>query len=683
MGVQMASDGAFTAGTLLGGRFELHGVVGRGGTGTVMLATDWLRSERVALRIVHPHLAADPATADVLQREVQSASVLHSEAALVPNDLHEADGVLALSMPFHPGQTLTERIATSGPMPHPDVRALGIRIGTALAEAHRVGLLHRDVTANNVLVGDRPNDAVLTDFGLSRIVGHTRSTALLGTAGYAAPEVYAGERANPRSDLYGLGAVLYLAVTGRPPFDPDTPMVALKQQIDESHPGVRALRPDCPADLADTIERLLRADPAKRPQGARDVVDALERREATGAEPRPVARGSSSDSEVSTCRPGRSRCGSGSAPRTVDGGSACVGCPRARCPPPRTRSRAGDATSSGGSATRSGCPRRRPRAPRIGCCTPSPTRPASLLRRSCRARSCCRAGSAWWTRPIGPPRAGWRTRRRRSASGRRSLPIDIRAISMRQVWTWYTVAVTLGWSLLPFLQPHLGYGYFATVFAITVGVPILAQQVEPRRPPGLDSAGIAFRADLRGALRSGVAPVPRFPTEAAPVAAPVVGRPSPRHGAPERRSVVLKRRADRRWTRSTPRRPRRSPGHRPERSPVHRPRPPGAGEGPRRRTSIGSSPRRGPPRRRADRDAPVPPGSARHLGPGRREPRTRRAGAAPAGARGARGEPGGGRAAGGAARGEHRAAVGDREHRVPGPAGAAVATGAAVGAPSS
>lgn len=265
---------AFAPGAVLGGRFELHGVVGRGGTAEVWLATDRLRGERVALKLVHPHLAADPDTRRRLRREVQAASVLRSAAALGPHDLHELDGVWALSMPFHPGQTLTERVAANGPMTPAEVRALGIRVATALADAHRAGVLHRDVTANNVLVGDRVEDSVLTDFGLSRVLGGGRSTGLLGTAGYAAPEVYAGNRADPRSDLYGLGAVLYLALTGKPAFDPRDPMGALKAQLEDR--PVRIPASSGPPDLIALIESLLRPDPALRPQGATEVLDALQ-----------------------------------------------------------------------------------------------------------------------------------------------------------------------------------------------------------------------------------------------------------------------------------------------------------------------------------------------------------------------------------------------------------------------
>lgn len=285
-----SAEGPLQSGRVLGGRFELHGVIGRGGTAVVWLATDRLRRERVALKVLHPHLVADPGARRRLEREVNAAAVLRSDAALTPFDVHEIDGHLALSLPFHAGQTLTERVATRGALSAEDARQLGVRVATALADAHRVGVLHRDVTANNVLVGDDVTRSVLTDFGLARLQGASRSTALLGTAGFAAPEVYAGERADPRSDLYGLGCVLYLAITGKPAFDARDPMGALRRQLDESYPAIERLAPRCPPDLARLVASMLRADPSGRPQGAREVLDRLERRAPVEPTPPPPAR---------------------------------------------------------------------------------------------------------------------------------------------------------------------------------------------------------------------------------------------------------------------------------------------------------------------------------------------------------------------------------------------------------
>ena len=270
-------------------RFERLGVLGRGGTATVHLATDQLRGHQVALKVVHPHLADDPAVQRRLRREVAAASLIQHEAALVPFDLHEVDGALALSMPWHPGETLTDRVARAGRLSPAEVKTLGVRLAGARAASHRAGVLHRDVTAANVLL-EEASDAVLTDFGLARVtkIGTAATTGLLGTAGYAAPEVYSGVRSDPRSDLYGLGAVLYLAATGQPAFDPGQPMAALKAQLDDAVVPVRELAPDVPAELAAAIEAMLRADPEARPDGARGALEWLEGRPPARGAPSPA-----------------------------------------------------------------------------------------------------------------------------------------------------------------------------------------------------------------------------------------------------------------------------------------------------------------------------------------------------------------------------------------------------------
>lgn len=271
---------ALPPGTVLGDRFVLHGVVGQGGSATVYLAEDRLRRTRVALKVVHAHLAADPDVRRRLQREVEAASLLRSPGVLAPHDLHafpKQGGRLALSMPFHGGRTLTEHVHLHGPLDADALRALGLRLAAALADAHGHGVLHRDVTPANIMLQDGPQDAVLTDFGLARtqFSATTRSTGLLGTAGYAAPEVYGGDRADPRSDLYGLGACLYLAAAGRPPFDTANPMAALQAQLGDGWTPLAELRPDLPPALCGAIESLLRVDPDARPDGAAEVRELL------------------------------------------------------------------------------------------------------------------------------------------------------------------------------------------------------------------------------------------------------------------------------------------------------------------------------------------------------------------------------------------------------------------------
>lgn len=261
---------------MLGERFTLIGELGRGGMATVWLAEDRVRGARVALKILHAHLVGDTSTRERLRREVMTAGLIRHEGALLAQELHELDGHLALSMPYHPGRTLAERVAAEGPIGGTALRAIGARLADVLAAAHRAGVLHRDITPANVMIDDE-GVATLTDFGLARLEQwqSTRHTGALGTAGHAAPEVYDGERADPRSDLYSLGTVLYYAASGRAPFAGPNAAAVLKRQLSGEVEPLASLRPELPDDLCAIIHALLRLSPEERPQGAAEVAEAL------------------------------------------------------------------------------------------------------------------------------------------------------------------------------------------------------------------------------------------------------------------------------------------------------------------------------------------------------------------------------------------------------------------------
>lgn len=264
----------FVPGAVIGDRFEIVGPLGRGGMATVWLAQDRLRGERVALKVLHDHLATEPAMRARLRREVQAAGRVRHPCALVAHELHELDGQLVLSMPVHPGASLADHVAEGGPLPAKDLHRLLDDIGGALAAAHAEGVLHRDVTPNNVLVG-ADGRFMLVDFGLARLEGQastTGHTGALGTAGYAAPEVYRGVRTDPRSDLYGLGATVWFAATGKAPFEAPNPMGVLEKQLTGALPALG--RADLPAGFEDTLRGLLAVEPDERPDGADGALDA-------------------------------------------------------------------------------------------------------------------------------------------------------------------------------------------------------------------------------------------------------------------------------------------------------------------------------------------------------------------------------------------------------------------------
>ncbi len=256
-------------------RYVLLGVLGRGGTATVHLAIDERTGEKVALKVVHPHLASTARVRARLKREVSVSKRLQHPNLLVADELVDLDGTLALKLRFHPGVTLAEHVSTSGPLSSAALKRLAEQLASGLSAAHRAGVVHRDLTPNNVLMDGA--DACLSDFGLARIKGDetVTKTSAMGTPGYAAPEVIRGGRANPASDVYGLGATLFFAATGRPPFEGPDAMAILSRQLDDQREPVCTLRPDLPAAVTAAIDALLSPDAGDRPPGAQGVLLAL------------------------------------------------------------------------------------------------------------------------------------------------------------------------------------------------------------------------------------------------------------------------------------------------------------------------------------------------------------------------------------------------------------------------
>jgi uncharacterized membrane protein len=256
-------------------RYVLLGVLGRGGTATVHLAIDERTGEKVALKVVHPHLASTSSVRARLKREVSASRRLQHPNLLVADELVDADGTLALRLRFHPGVTLAEQVATSGPLSASALKRLAEQLASGLSAAHRAGVVHRDLTPSNVLMEGQ--NACLSDFGLARIKGDetVTKTSAMGTPGYAAPEVIRGGRASPASDVYGLGATLFFAATGHPPFAGGDAMAILSRQLDDQREPVATLRPDLPSMLTTAIDALLSPDAGDRPPGAQGVLLAL------------------------------------------------------------------------------------------------------------------------------------------------------------------------------------------------------------------------------------------------------------------------------------------------------------------------------------------------------------------------------------------------------------------------
>jgi hypothetical protein len=278
----MAVGAALDAGlpAVLGGRYRITGRIGQGSIAQVVEAHDERSGATVALKILYANLAANASIADRFRREALIVRRIANRHVIAIHDVVDSDGLTFLVMDVHPGGDLADRLARTGPLPVPALRELGRQLCGALDAAHRAGVVHRDVKPQNVLVGPTPDalDTRLCDFGLARtadLAGLTTRSTVLGTPEYMAPEVISDGYADPRSDIYSLGVVLYEAATGRLPFRASSPFQLLRKHLTETPPRARGSRPDLPPDIDEAIDRALRKEPLDRFAGAADFAAAL------------------------------------------------------------------------------------------------------------------------------------------------------------------------------------------------------------------------------------------------------------------------------------------------------------------------------------------------------------------------------------------------------------------------
>jgi len=264
-------------GRVLDGRYRLVSPVARGGMATVWDAEDTLLARRVAVKILHPELAFDAALRARFRNEAVAAARLADPYIVATYDTGDDDGVGYIVMEFVDGPTLRRVLDVQGRLAVIDTVRIGREVASALAAAHREGIVHRDVKPANVLV-PAEGPAKVTDFGIAKAgtgAELTRTGTVVGTARYLAPEQLRGEPVDPRTDLYALGLVLYEMLAGELPFHGDTEMAVAVARLSTPPAPIRQLRPDVPAGLARLVMACLALEPADRPPTARAIAEFL------------------------------------------------------------------------------------------------------------------------------------------------------------------------------------------------------------------------------------------------------------------------------------------------------------------------------------------------------------------------------------------------------------------------
>ena len=274
---------------VLADRFRIVRFIARGGMGEVYEAEDRVLRERVALKTIRPDVAGDERTMERFLREVQLArSVTHPNVSRTFDVFHH-EGFAFLTMELLSGETLSQRLARGGRMTPDEAMPFVEQMAAALSAAHDAGIIHRDFkSANVMLVPDERRESgvrvVVTDFGLARRNRATRGSAaslteteaVLGTPDYMAPEQLEGRELTPATDVYALGIVMYEMVTGKPPFQGDTPLSVALKKLKEAAPSPRGHVPDLPPRWEKAILRCLERNPVDRFSSAGDLVRALQ-----------------------------------------------------------------------------------------------------------------------------------------------------------------------------------------------------------------------------------------------------------------------------------------------------------------------------------------------------------------------------------------------------------------------
>src|SRR3984885_6026562 len=271
----IADEGRFVPGTLLGGRYRIIGLLGRGGMGEVYRATDLTLGEFEALKFLPAEAVGNNRLLERFAGEVRVArQVSHPNVCRV-YDLGEVDGAPFISMEYVDGEDLSSLLTRIGRLPSGKAIETARKICAGLAAAHDRGIIHRDLKPQNIMMNKR-GEVVIMDFGLAAIADQlSGAEARNGTPAYMAPEQLKGAEVTARSDIYALGLVLYELFTGKKPYDAKSVPQLLAMQESGQLTSMTSIAADIDPAVEKAIRRCLDPDPLRRPASALAVSASL------------------------------------------------------------------------------------------------------------------------------------------------------------------------------------------------------------------------------------------------------------------------------------------------------------------------------------------------------------------------------------------------------------------------
>jgi WD40 repeat protein len=261
------------------GPYRLLKVLGKGGMGVVYLAEDSLLQRVVAIKVLLPEVAADPAARRRFQREGQATAAIKHDRIVTIYQVGEDQGVPYLAMELLQGESLQDQLQRQGRLGISEVLRIGREVAEGLAVAHTAGLIHRDVKPANIWLEGERSHVKLLDFGLVRHVRAdphlTQSGAIIGTPAFMSPEQARSRALGAEADLFSLGCVLYALCTGVSPFQREDTASTLAAVLAHEPPRLLQVNPDVPPALSDLVAQLLQKEAQQRPPSAAAVAEAL------------------------------------------------------------------------------------------------------------------------------------------------------------------------------------------------------------------------------------------------------------------------------------------------------------------------------------------------------------------------------------------------------------------------